>query len=146
MRDLENGVGVQQIVDPVTASGTTDITSEEIDTQKFNGLCLRALFGESGDTLSGTVYVEAEVQHSNTSGSGYAACANSDLTTYVTGTNTGTFAKVDAAAEDDAVYTTQYIGNKRYVKVIFNLTGTHTNGIPVAALAEKLVPKYPPVS
>ena len=85
-----------------------------------------------------------EVQESDDD-STYTAVADADLSDSVTGTNTGTFAVIDDAAEDDAVYSTKYIGNKRYVKVVANLTGTHTNGTPLGCVALKGGNNYRPV-
>lgn len=132
--DPKNNYTTQQIIDPVVATG--DVTSEAIDLAEHVGVTVYGLVGESGDTLSGSVKIELEVQHSDDN-STYAACADADLSDSVTGTNTGTFAVIDAADEDDAVYSTKYIGNKRYVKVVANLTGTHTNGTPIGGLALK---------
>jgi len=87
--------------------------------------------GISGDTLSGSVYAEIEVEESDDDAT-YTDVADADLTNYVTGTNTGTICKIDDAAEDPAIHGTSYIGDARYVRSVVNLTGTHTNGIEVA--------------
>lgn len=141
MLDLENVTTVQQIIDPVVLSGTSDVTSAAIDLAGFRDVNIAVLVGESGDSLSGSLKVELEVQESDDD-STYTACANADITNAVTGTNTGTFAVIDAAAEDDAVYQTKYLGDKQYVKVVANLTGTHTNGIPLGAIAIKAGERY----
>ena len=134
-RDLHNNIKVTQVLDPVLATGATDKTSNEIDTAGFQSLELIAHFGAAGDTLSGSQKFEAEVQHSDTSGSGYAACADSDLISSVTGTNTGCFAVVDASGEAGQSYKTGYIGSKRYVKVVINPTGSNSTGTIVGATA-----------
>ena len=139
--DLENLTTAQQVIDPVVA--TADVTSEAIDLAGFNAVNIAVLVGESGDTLSGSVKVELEVQESDDD-STYTACADADITNAVTGTNTGTFAVIDAAAEDDACYQVKYKGNKQYVKVVANLTGTHTNGTPLGAVAFKSGENYLP--
>ena len=139
--DLENSTTISQIVDPAVA--TADVTSSAVDMAGFTDLNILVSVGESGDTLSGSVKVELELQESDDDSS-YTACANASITNAVTGTNTGTFAVIDAAAEDDAVYQTKYLGGKQYVKVVANLTGTHTNGIPVGVLAVKSGKNYLP--
>ena len=140
--DLENETTVTQVIDPVVVSA--DALGDEIDMAGFRDLTAMVLVGESGDTLSGSVYIELEMQHSDVSGSGYAACADADITNAVTGTNTGTFALIDAAAEDDAVFMSQYIGDKQYVKININVTGTHTNGTPCGATAVQSGENYLP--
>lgn len=139
--DLENLTTLQQIIDPVVA--TADVTSEAIDLAGFNACNIAVLVGESGDTLSGSVKIELELQESDDD-STYTACADSDVTNAVTGTNTGTFAVIDDAAEDDATYQTKYLGNKQYLKVVANLTGTHTNGTPIGSVAFKSGDNYLP--
>ena len=110
---------------------TADEQGDTIDRQGYNGnVLLVANVGASLDTLSGSVYAELEVQESDDD-STYTAVADADLSDSVTGTNVGTFAKIDDPAEDDQVYKTEYRGSKRYVQAVVNLTGTHTNGIPI---------------
>lgn len=87
--------------------------------------------GNSGDTLSGSVKIELEVQHSDDD-STWVACADTDITGAVAGTNTGTYAVIDAPAEDSAIFTTEYIGGKAYTRTVLNVTGTHTNGTPIS--------------
>jgi hypothetical protein len=113
---------------------TADATGASIDAFGYETVAITANVGASGDTLSGSVYVELEIEHSDDNSS-WADAANTDIRTAVTGTNTGTFAKIDDPAEDDAIYSVQYIGGKRYVRIVANLTGTHTNGIPIGAVA-----------
>ena len=48
---------------------------------------------------------------------------------------------IDAAAEDDAVYTCQYIGSKRYIRPVINVTGL-TNGTPIGAIGIAFDKKY----
>ena len=142
MMDLENQTTISQVVDPAVTS--IDVLSTVVDMAGFRDVTALVTVGESGDTLSGTVYVELEMQESDDD-STYTACADADITNAVAGsTNTGTFALIDAAAEDDAVYASQYLGSKQYVKVNINLTGTHTNGIPVGVLAVQSGENYLP--
>lgn len=139
--DLENQTTVSQIVDPVVV--TADALSAAINQAGFRDVTVAVAVGESGDTLSGSVYIELEMQESDDN-STYTACVDADITNAVTGTNTGTFALIDAAAEDDAVYMSQYLGDKQYVKVNINVTGTHTNGTPIGALAVQSGENYLP--
>jgi len=113
---------------------TADVNGAGVDTQDSIGVGLVAHVGTSGDTLSGSVYLALEVQHSDDNSS-FSACADTDIDAAVTGATTGTFAKIDDAAEDDAIYKCNYIGTKRYVRVVGNLVGTHTNGITFSAHA-----------
>lgn len=132
-RDLKNNLKVTQLLDPDTV--TSDTATAAVDMQGYDSLMLVVAVGASGDTLSGSLYTELEVQHSDSPSSGFAACADADILDAITGNNTGTFAKIDDAAEDDAAYKVSYIGNKRYVKVNINVSGTHSNGTPIGVVA-----------
>ena len=143
MRDLENGTKITQLVDPVV--GTADVNSASVDMKGYNDVMFVVNLGESGDTLSGSVKVEFEIEDSSDD-STWADAADADLTTTVSGTNTGCFGVVDDAAEDDAVFVTRYIANERYVRVVLNFTGTHTNGIPVSVTAIQSNPQVLPAA
>lgn len=131
-RDLNSDLKFVKLLDPATI--TADANSASVDTREHDSAVLVAQVGESGDTLSGSVKLEVEVEESDDN-SAWTDVADADLDAPVTGTNTGTIAVIDAAAEDDVVVPVGYRGSKRYVRVVFNLTGTHTNGTPVSAMA-----------
>jgi hypothetical protein len=119
----------------VPATKTSDTNCTAVDMQGYNECLFAVSVGNSGDTLDGSNYIELEVEES-TDNSSFTDVANADLIKYVTGTNTGTFAKVDdSATEDQAVYFTSYRGTKRYVRVVLNFTGTHSSGTPISVLA-----------
>jgi hypothetical protein len=119
----------------VAATRTADANGATIDRQGGEDLTLVANVGVSGDTLSGSVKILLEVEHSD-DGSTWTDCADADILGAVTGgATTGTFAVIDDPAEDDAVYTCAYVGGKRYVRIVDNLVGTHTNGTPISAVA-----------
>lgn len=131
-RDLYSGLNVTQLVDPVVLTGDTN--SASIDTRGYDSLMLVVNVGESGDTLSGSVLWDLEIEDSPDD-SVWTDATDAQITNAVTGTNTGTFARIDAAAEDDAVYFTGYRGDQRYVRVVINATGTHATGTPMSVTA-----------
>jgi len=110
---------------------TADANGATCDLLGFGGVAISFNVGNSADTLSGSVEINLEVQHSDDD-STWSACADTDIIDSVTGANTGTLAHIDAPAEDSNVFTTQYIGGKRYVRGVVNLVGTHTNGTPIS--------------
>lgn len=132
LRDLYSSLGVQMAVEPQTF--TADGNGDSIDTRGFDSVMLAMAVGASGDTLSSSVKIELELEESDDD-STWTDVADADLLKAVSGTNTGTFAVIDDPAEDDAVYITGYRGSKRYVRVVVNLTGTHTNGTPIGGVA-----------
>lgn len=139
---LSKNVKTEQLFKPQTV--TADQNTASTDLSGFNSLLLIASVGLSGDTLSGSVKIEYEVEHSDNN-STWVDCADADLIDAVAGaTNTGTFAVVNSAATDETVYKASYIGGKRYVRVVINVTGTHTNGTPQSIIAVKGDPVYSP--
>ena len=134
LRDLYSNVGPVQLLKPATY--TSDQNSASVDLQNFNSCVLGAMVGASGDTLSGSVYILLELEESDDN-STWSDCADASLSAAVSGLNTGTFAKIDDAAEDEAMYFVGYKGNKRYVRVVLNVVGTHTNGTPAGLFAIK---------
>ena len=135
MQDFYQNVVHDQVVDPDTITADTDGSS--VDLLGYSRVVFYALVGESGDTLSGSVKIELEVEDS-ADDSTFADAADADLTQYVAGTNDGCFALIDAAAEDDAVYMTEYRGAARYVRPVINVTGTHSNGTPIGIVALRI--------
>lgn len=132
IRDFENNLKHDLVLESQTI--TADADGDSVDMKDYKHLAFYALVGESGDTLSGSVMLELEVEES-ADDSSFTDVADADITNAVSGTNDGTFAVVDAAAEDQAIYLCEYKGTARYVRPVVNVTGTHTNGIPVAIMA-----------
>jgi hypothetical protein len=143
MKDFYTNVVHDQVVDPAVITSDTDGAS--VDLLGYDRVVFYALVGESGDSLSGALYTELEVEES-ADDSSFTDVADADLTVYVAGNNDGTFAKIDAAAEDDAVYMTEYRGSKRYVRPVINITGTHTNGTPIGIVALRIGAQYKAVT
>lgn len=143
MRDFEANVKIDQVVD--SAVFTADADGASVDMKDYTHVFFLANVGESGDTLSGSVYVLLELEDS-ADDSSFANCADADLTNSVTGATVGTFAKIDAAAEDDTPYYTEYRGSARYVRPVVNVVGTHSNGIPIGIVAFRFGAERVPVT
>lgn len=149
MRDLHNNIKFIQTVDPVVAS--SDTNGATVDRQGFESVEHIVFVGESGDTLSGSVYLELVLQHSDddstwsdvTSAADVLVNADSGVSAP---NSSGVFRTIDAAAEDDAKYRIGYVGGKRYSRVQLDFTGTHTNGIPVCVAAALGHAEQAPVS
>lgn len=148
MRDMFHQFGPVQDIDPATL--TASANGSGVDLQGFEGALIAVLVGESGDTLNGSNHIQLEVEHADDDGAGspdsWEDCADADLVEVVAGSNTGTFAKIDDATEDDAVYHTAYIGSKRHIRVVANLTGTHSTGTPLGAVVVRGFGRHQPSS
>lgn len=125
MRDLYNNINVVQVANPATATNT--VTSSAIDLQGYNSCTVLISVGQSGDTLSGSVYWTLKLTES-VDDSSYTDVAASDML----GSQT---AVIDSSSEDEAVYKLGYVGSKRYLKAVATKTGTHTNGTPIGIIA-----------
>jgi len=101
----------------------------EFDMQDHDDLLILFNIGATGDTLGENDYIECQVLDGDTSGA-LTAAANADVTNYVTGSATGTVAKIDANTKDSLLVAVGYKGSYRYVQGFINVVGTHTNGIP----------------
>lgn len=116
-----------------------DVNYAACDLLHHDGCRASVHVGDSGDTLSGSLDIQLELEHSDDD-STWSDCADTDITGAVTGSNTGTFAHIDAPGEDSAIFSTQYMGSKRYIRVVMNTTGTHTNGTPIAVWYDRARP------
>ena len=133
-RENVNKNETEQILDPVVVK--TDAVTAGVDTADCNAAKIAMLVGESGDTLSGTVYFDFILEESENN-SDWSAVTDSNDVIGQTVDSSGIFATIDAAAEDDVVLVVGYIGTARYFRVNIDATGTHTNGTPMGAIAEK---------
>lgn len=138
-KDLFHNLGVQQLLASVLTAPTIDLDSPSVDLQGKRSVMLLVGVGNSLDTLSGSVYIELELEESDDNIT-FTDVADADMRDPVTGNNTGTFAVINAPTEDTLTFVAGYYGSKRYVRVVVNVTGTHTNGTPlyIAALFEPL--------
>jgi hypothetical protein len=128
MRDLHNNIKTVASILSVVGNNDTEGTGAAVDLAGFESAELIFNVGQSGDTLSGSVYIELYLQESADGSTGWAAPAAADIL----GTN-GVL--IDAAAEDEVVVKIGYQGSKRYIRAFVDFTGTHTNGIPISATA-----------
>ena len=141
MRDLCHNILTVSLLDPVNI--TADQVSTGADRQGFEGLDLTAFIGLSADTLSGSVFIELKLEESDTLGSGYTAVTDQNHVLLPAGETIaalGLFATINDPAEDNISKTIGYRGRKRFARINIDLTGTHTNGTPVAVSATKAFP------
>jgi hypothetical protein len=137
MRDLYHSITVAQVLNPVVS--TTTKTSGAIDLQGYNSAVVLFAFGQSGDTLSGSLYWTLKLQASDDD-STYADVGASDLL------NSSATVVIDATNEDKQTYKFGYIGTKRYLKGIATPTGSHSIGTPIGIVALKGHPSLAPAA
>lgn len=137
MRDIHNNINIAKSLTPIVVNNDTEGTGLAVDGQGYDSVEHVVYVGISGDTLSGSVLINLRIQAGTLADSSDMADVNSatDLIGVSADLTTGIFATVDDPAEDDAVFKIGYRGVKRYTRVLLDVTGTHTNGTPCAAIA-----------
>jgi hypothetical protein len=83
--------------------------------------------GISGDTLSGSVYWTIKFQDCDDNAT-WVDIADAYLEG---GANLWI---INAAADDPTTIIRNYTGSKRYVRIFWDATGTHTNGTPISGI------------
>ena len=130
-------VGVTMV--PIVCNDDTEGAGVGVDRRSFGDVLLIAQQGISGDTLSGSVYWTIKFQECDDNAT-WTNIADADLEN---GVNLWI---INAAAEDPTTIIRGYKGTKRYVRIYWDATGTHTNGTPVAGIVLLGGPNYIPVT
>ena len=131
---LIESISLVKSIDPIVATDDTEGTGTAVDLAGYESAVVIFEFGISGDTLSGSVNVLPLVQESDDGATGWTAVAAAQID--------GALLLIDDAAEDPA---TQVVGlreTKRYVRAFVGFTGTHTNGMPIAASVIRGRPRH----
>ena len=145
--DWASNVKTTLVLTAATVTGNgTDTASTSVDTTGYDHTAFEVSVGNSADTLSGSLYLEVEVQESAESGANFTACADADVLNTVTAGNTGTVALINAPTEDTVVVTGQYTGTSQYARINLALTGNHASGTPVSVVAHQWGAKTSPVA
>ncbi len=132
-----NKVGITMV--PNVCNDDTDGAGVGVDRLGFGDALMIAQQGISGDTLSGSVYWTIKFQECDDNAT-WTNIADADLEG---GANLWI---INAAAEDPTTIVRNYIGSKRYVRIFWDSTGTHTNGTPIAGIVILGRPNQIPVT
>lgn len=145
-REIFNSIKIENVViaQVLTASATPTV----IDMSDASSVDFLVNMGNSGDTLSGSVYWTIKLQDSSDN-SAFADVTDSEsLLIAINGVKQdgATSIVVDAPTEDQKNFEISYKvpGNKQYLKLLIDATGTHSNGTPVSAVAIKGTLKVSP--
>jgi hypothetical protein len=136
-RSIRSDVGVVSALDPIVVNNDTEGTGLVVDLRGYGAALVIFHIGVSGDTLSGAVKLTLRVVESD-DGAIFDDVDAADLD--------GVQGRViDDPAEDAIVHAVAYTGSKRYLSVVVDTTGTHTNGTPCSAVVVRGLPAYAPV-
>jgi len=139
-RDLGTKVKHVNALTCVLGNNNTEGTGTGVDLKGFEGAQVVFNIGDSGDTLSGSLYIVLGVEHSDEAAANFTAL---NATTQMR-SESGNNLTIDAPAEDTLCAVVTVLpgaGVKRYIRPVIAFTGTHTNGIPISATVAKGFPR-----
>jgi hypothetical protein len=119
----------------------TETPSTGVDLKGFNAATIIAAIGTITNIANSPVPSwTLKLQESASAATGFTDVASADMLLDY-GNNdgsvtSGVWATIDAAAEDDAIYTCGYIGTKRYIRVVATAADT-PGATPVTVVIQK---------
>ena len=140
-QNLADNIFAAKSIEANVVNDDTDGTGVGFDCSPFTEVLAIVDVGVSGDTLSGSVKFQPTLQESDSLASGYTAVDSSD---YYTPAWATAFGLVDDPAEDAVLMAAVYKGDKKYIRVLDDTTGTHTAGTPVSAIFIGFRPRSAP--
>ncbi len=143
MFDLKNNIKLETSLAPIVK--TADVNGTGIDLQGFSSAALIVNCGTNGDTFSSTVKTNLQIEHSDDNSTFTDVTSNTDVTGG-TVDSSGTFMTIDADGEMSKTYGIGYVGGKRYIRVVIDIVGTHSNGSIYGAVVAKGTPISAPVT
>ena len=147
MQDLSNNIVVSNSI--INAVKTAAANGTTVDLKGFEEATAIVDVGAEGDTLSGSIYFEISLEHSDDDTT-WTDCAQADI---VNGTIAagGIWLKLDGTTGGNPDTTggdwqVGYVGGKRYLRLVLAKTGTHSNGTPISGVIVKSRPRVAPKS
>ena len=147
MQDLTHNIVVSNSI--INATKTAAANGSGVDLKGFEEATAIVDVGAEGDTLSGSVYFEISLEHSDDD-STYTDVVQADI---INGTIAagGIWLKLDGTTGGDpdttgGLWQIGYVGGKRYVRLVLAKTGTHTNGTPISGVIVKSRPRVAPTT
>ena len=128
MQDLHSTIFIQKVLGPVVA--TADNTPAALDRQGYDAVEIVLDIGIGGITFDSTNKIEFKVTHSDDDVT-YTNVTDADMLG-VTGITSGIIKSLTSAHAAAAAYRFGYRGNKRYLKILHDFSGTHGTGTPIS--------------
>lgn len=121
-----------------------DANGTGVDLAGYNSALVIATVGIHA-SLDGSNFVAIELEESDDNSTFTdVAAANMLCESPAAASTGGQFLLVDSTTEDDVIAQCAYMGTKRYVRAVVNVTGTLTNGIGTSVLVVRGHPASPP--
>ncbi len=141
MRDLISNIGLAFAIPPATYNA--DNTPPAVDLLGFSSAVIAIQVGVGGITFDGANKVQIKLTHSDDNTT-YDAVTQDD----VQGVAVESGGIVRSLVAEHAAATAVkvgYVGNRRYIKLLADFSGTHGAGTPISALVIKGNPANRPV-
>lgn len=133
MKDIHSDMTVVQAIGAAVLSA--DNTPAAIDLQGYNAAEIVLAIGVGGITFDATNKIEFKLTHSDDD-STYVDVTDDDVLG-VSSVTDGIIKALTSAHGTAAAYRFGYRGDKRYLKLLADFSGTHGTGTPVAAMVIK---------
>jgi hypothetical protein len=133
MKDMHSAITAVAAIGPITLSA--DNTPAAIDLQGYNAAEILIGVGIGGITFDDTNKVEFKVTHSD-DGTNYDAVEQQHING-ATVTTGGIVKSLIAAHAAAGVSRVGYVGNRRYLKILADFSGTHGAGTPINVIVLK---------
>ncbi|QIB32686.1 hypothetical protein [Ancylobacter pratisalsi] len=129
MRDIISNIAVASVIAP--AAYDADNTPAAIDLQGFDSAMLAIHVGVGGITFSGTNKIEFKLTHSDDD-STYTAVTIDDVQGIASVGSGGIVRSLVAAHAAPSITRVGYVGNKRFLKLLADFSGTHGTATPLS--------------
>ncbi len=140
MRDMHTQIAIDTAIGNATL--TADNTPVAIDLSGFKSAEIVIAVGAGGITFTGTNKIEFKLQHSE-DGTTYTDVVDLDMIGLTVATG-GIIKSLVTAQAAPAVFRFGYKGNRRWLKLLADFSGTHGVGTPIAAFVVKGTPRVVP--
>lgn len=131
MQDIHSSVSLATLIGAAVISA--DNTPVSIDLRGFDAAEVLLAIGAGGITFSGTNRIDFVLTHSDDD-SVYVPVTTVDMLG-VTVASGGIIKSLISAHAAAASYRFGYVGNRRFLRLLADFSGTHGAGTPIAAMA-----------
>lgn len=143
MRDMVHNIGPVQAIGPAVLAA--DTSSAAIGLAGFESAVLLLSVGAGGVTFTATDKIEFKVTHSDTANGTYDAVTQIDIVGATVGAG-GTVLALTSAHASATIDKIGYVGNRGFIKVQADFSGTHGTGTPISVTLVKGHPRNAPVA
>ncbi|SCW34090.1 hypothetical protein [Ancylobacter rudongensis] len=134
MRDIISNIAVVEAVPP--AAYGADNTPSAIDIKGFDAAMLAIHVGIGGISFNGTNKIEFKLTHSDDDAT-YTAVTIDDVQGLASVGAGGIVKALVAAHAAPSITRVGYVGNKRFLKLLADFSGTHGTATPLSATVIK---------